>query len=260
MSSTHSYERRVALEGAANFRDLGGYRAAGGRRTRWRRLFRADNLGDLTPADLVRIRELGLRGLIDFRIEAERQLKPDRLPENSRVLTLELGFLPVGIIDMLGRVRAGSITTAEVEQQMLACYRLFVSDHVNEYRQAVVFASVPANYPLLMHCTSGKDRTGMATAILLLAVGVSREVISQDYNLTNHYRRDVSHLFGPNTPQAVISLLLSAQSHYLEAAFDEMDQCFGSYNAYLAKGLGVDDATQSRLVELLTESESALLG
>jgi protein-tyrosine phosphatase len=253
MSDT--YERRLAFEGAMNFRDLGGYPAADGRRTRWRRLFRADSLGDLTPRDLARIGELGLRGLIDFRIEAERRLKPDRLPEDSGVRTLELGFLPAGTLDMLARVRARSITTAELEREVLGHYRLFVRDHASEYRQAVLFASDPTNYPLLIHCTSGKDRTGVAAAILLLAVGVPRETVLQDYDLTNHYRRDVSHLFGPNTPPEVISLLLSAPSHYLEAALDEMEQRFGSFSGYLEKGLGVDDAARARLVELMTEGE-----
>ncbi len=158
---------------------------------------------------------------------------------------------------MLARVRAGSITTAELEREVLGHYRLFVADHAEEYRRTVAFAAEPENYPLLVHCTSGKDRTGIASAILLLAVGVPRAVVLEDYDLTNRYRRDVSHLFGPSTPEDLISLLLSAPAHYLEAALDEMDRRFGSFDGYLAKGLGVDDAMRRRLTDLLTESDSA---
>ena len=140
---------------------------------------------------------------------------------------------------------------------MLGHYRLFVADHAEEYRRTVAFAAEPENYPLLVHCTSGKDRTGIASAILLLAVGVPRAVVLEDYDLTNRYRRDVSHLFGPSTPEDLISLLLSAPAHYLEAALDEMDRRFGSFDGYLAKGLGVDDAMRRRLTDLLTESDSA---
>ena len=234
---TEPFPRRLDFEGAVNFRDLGGYPAGVGRRTRWRRLFRADSLGDLTKTDLERLDALGLRGLVDFRIDIERRLKPNRLPKESRIQTLELGFLPVGTLEMLARVRAGAITTAELEREVLGHYRLFVTDHTEEYRRAIAFAADPANHPMLIHCTSGKDRTGFASAVLLLAVGVPRDVALQDYVLTNRYRRDVSHLFGPETPEDVIALLLSAQPPYLEASLDEIDRKFGSFDDYLTKGL-----------------------
>ena len=76
----------------------------------------------------------------------------------------------------------------------------------------------------------------------------------QDYVLTNRYRRDVSHLFGPETPEDVIALLLSAQPPYLEASLDEIDRKFGSFDDYLTKGLLVDVATRARLIDLLTEA------
>ena len=248
------YHRRLDFEGAANFRDLGGYPAGGGRHTRWRRLFRADSLGDLTEADLERLDALGLRGLVDFRIDLERKLKPNRLPKGSSVRTLEIGFLPVGTLDMLARVRSGAITTAEVGREVMGHYRLFVADHAEEYRKALAFAADPDNYPLLIHCTSGSDRTGFASAVLLLAVGVPREVVLQDYDLTNRYRRDVSHLFGPKTSQDLVDLLLSAQTHYLEAALDEIDRRFGSFDGYLAEALEIDDTVRGRLYDLLTEA------
>ena len=154
---------------------------------------------------------------------------------------------------MLARVRDGAIAPAEVEREVLGHYRRFITDHTGEFRRAVAFAAERDNYPLLIHCTSGKDRTGIASAILLLAVGVPRDVVLQDYDLTNRYRRDVSHLFGPSSAPDVIALLLSAPVQYIEAALDEMDRRFGSFDAYLAKGLGVDDAMRDRLVDLLSE-------
>ena len=252
MSAPHP--RRLDFEGAVNFRDLGGYAAAGGRHTRWRRLFRADSLADLTPDDLRRLEALGLRGLIDFRTEFERRLKPNRLPAGAPIRALEIGFLPAGTLEMLAKVRQGAISTIELEREVIAQYRKFGVDHVDEYRQAFDFAADPQNYPLVIHCTSGKDRTGFASALLLLAVGVPREVVMHDYNLTNQYRRDVSHLFGPDTPQDVIALLLSAQSLYLEAALDEVERVHGSFERFLAGPLGVDAEKRARLVECLTEA------
>jgi protein-tyrosine phosphatase len=250
---TDAFPRRLDLEGAVNFRDLGGYPAGRGRRTRWRRAFRADNLGALTSADLARLAEIDLGGLVDFRIGLERRAHPDRLPEGARARRLELGFLPAGTLEMLARVRAGAITVAEIEAEVQTHYRRFVTDHADTFREMIVFAADPANYPLLIHCTSGKDRTGFASAILLSAVGAPREVVEQDYLLTNHYIRDVSHLFGPDTPREVIGWLLSAQPGYIRAALDEIDSRYGSIDGYLARALGVDEATRERLVELMTE-------
>ncbi|HXT09459.1 MAG TPA: tyrosine-protein phosphatase [Roseiarcus sp.] len=245
--------RRLEFEGAVNFRDLGGYSAAGGRRTRWRRLFRSDSLADLTADDLRRLQALHVQGLIDFRTEAERRLKPNRLPPGSPIRTLAIGFLPEGTLQMLEEVRAGAISTAQLERRVMSQYRKFGVDHVEQYRQAFDFAADARNYPLLIHCTSGKDRTGFASALLLLAVGVPRDVVMHDYELTNQYRRDVSHLFGPATPDDVIALLLSAQSHYLEAALDEIVRVHGSFEAFLTGQLGLDARKRARLVELLTE-------
>lgn len=251
---TSPRHRRIDFDGAANFRDLGGYPAGGRRRTRWGRLFRADSLGDLTPADLEKLAKLELRGLVDFRLDLERSLKPNRLPNGATIRTLTLGFLPVGTREMLARVRAGEISTADIEREVVGHYRLFVTAHTDEFRRAVLFVADAENHPVLIHCTSGKDRTGFASAVLLLAVGAPRDVVVEDYLLTNRYRRDVSHLFGPRTPREVIDFLLSAQARYLEAALDEIDRRFGSFDDYLAKGLAIDDATRARLCDLLTEA------
>ena len=135
----------------------------------------------------------------------------------------------------------------------MAQYRLFCVDHTEEYRQTFVVALDPESYPLLLHCTSGKDRTGFAAALLLLALGVSRETVIEDYDLTNLFRRPVPHLFGPETPEEVTTILLSAQPKYLEAAFEEIDRIYGSFDDFLDRALGVSESDRRRLVDLLTE-------
>ncbi|MGA8583798.1 MAG: tyrosine-protein phosphatase [Roseiarcus sp.] len=245
--------RRVLFEVAVNFRDLGGYRAGAGRQTRWGRVYRADNLAGLTEADLIRLEGLGLRTLIDFRLPMEREASPDRLPEGSSIRRVEAGFIPAGTLEMLALVKAGTIPAPEIERRVMAQYRLFCVDHTEEHRQTFVVALDPESYPLLLHCTSGKDRTGFAAALLLLALGVSRKTVIEDYNLTNLFRRPVPHLFGPETPEEVTTILLSAQPKYLEAALDEVDRVYGSFDHYLERALGVGDSDRQRLVDLLTE-------
>jgi protein-tyrosine phosphatase len=246
--------RRIQFEGAINFRDLGGYPAGSRRQTRWNRIYRADNLASLTESDLALLETLGLKTLIDFRLPMERQMHPDRLPPGSSIRRVELGFLPAGTLEMLSLVKRGAIDVAELERRVIAQYRLFCVDHVEEYRQTFAIASEPHNYPLLLHCTSGKDRTGFATALLLLAVGVPREIVLEDYSLTNIYRRPVPQLLGPETPEEVVAVLLSAQPKYLEAALAEIDRAHGSFDAYLEQALSLDEAQRDQLVETLTET------
>jgi protein-tyrosine phosphatase len=247
------HRRRVPFEGAVNFRDLGGYATGANRRTRWGRVYRADNLAGLTEADLTRLESLGLRALIDFRLPLEREASPDRLPPGSSIRRVEAGFIPAGTLDMLALVKAGTIPASEIEKRVIAQYRLFCVDHTEEYRQAFAVALDPSSYPLLLHCTSGKDRTGFAAALLLLALGVSRKTVIEDYNLTNLYRRPVPHLFGPETPKEVVAILLAAQPKYLEAALDEIDRIYDSFDNYLDRALGVADFDRQRLIDLLTE-------
>jgi len=250
-------DRRLPFEGAVNFRDMGGYPAAGGHRTRWERLYRADSLGDLTTADIIRLDALGLKTLVDFRLPQERLLKPNRLPQGTSIHSIEIPFVPDGTLEMLSLVRAGAIDSAEVERRVTAQYRKFGIQHAAEYRRVFEAAADAGSYPLLLHCTSGKDRTGFGAALLLLAVGVARATVLEDYALTNHYRRPVPQFFGPRTSAEVMHTLLSAHPKYLEAALEEIDRVHGSLEAYLERELGVAETVRARLTELLTEPAEA---
>jgi Tyrosine phosphatase family len=94
-------QRRLALAGAVNFRDLGGYDVGFGRQTSWGKLWRSDSLADLTEDDFRLLEPLGLSTLIDFRLPMERDRKPNRLPPGSAIETVEIGFVPEGTLDML---------------------------------------------------------------------------------------------------------------------------------------------------------------
>src|ERR1700722_9727694 len=214
-------QRQRRLEGAVNFRDVGGYSTRDGRRTYWGRLYRSDSLADLTPEDLKRLEGLGSKTLIDFRLPLERLAKPNRPPPPASIAAIELGFIPSGTLQMLELVKSGAISVAEIEQRVTDQYRLFGVDHSDEYRRVFEVAAVAENYPLLLHCTSGKDRTGFGIAMLLLAVGVPLTTVIEDYELTNRYRRPVPFLFGPDTSEEVAFILLSAQPKYLDAALEE---------------------------------------
>jgi len=244
--------RRIELEGAVNFRDLGGYPAEGGRTTRWRTIYRSDSLADLTSSDLSGFQQLGINTLCDFRLSEESERKPNRLPHGHGINVVPLRFIPEGALDMLSAINSGQYGPADVEREVLIHYKKFVNDHGSEYRRVFELILSKESLPLLMHCTSGKDRTGFAAAAVLLAVGVPREIIVRDYAMTNDYRRDVGHLFSNTVSKPTIDTLTSANPRYIEAALEEIDVRFGSAEAWL-ESLGVSPSRRARLRDLLTE-------
>jgi protein-tyrosine phosphatase len=247
--------RRIELSGAVNFRDIGGYPAGPGRRVRWSTVFRSDDLGGLTDADIELVDALGIRTLIDFRVPFERTRKPNRLPVDRVIESVELGFVPSGGIEMLRGIAEGVLDAEDVRQMVITQYRSFVTEGQTQYRTAFGVIADAERFPLLIHCTSGKDRTGFAIAVLLATLGVPRETVVRDFLLTNDYRRDLSVLFSESTRAGVPEMLTSARPEYIEAAFAQIDESYGGLERYLAEALGIDAVARERLIERLTEPE-----
>ncbi len=246
-------ERRLPFEGAVNFRDLGGYDVGDGRQTRWRRLYRSDSLAGLTDADLQRLTALELHGLIDFRLPHERQLHPNRLPADNALRAVEMGFWPDGVADLHRAFQAGELDARAMERMTMRFYRNFPLHHDAEYRALLEAIEAAAGRPVLFHCVSGKDRTGFGAAVVLMALGAARDVILEDYALTNQYRRDIRHLIPSDTPDDVAQAFTAADPMYLEAALDAIVERYGSEDAYLDRGLGFGAARRAELRTLLTE-------
>ncbi len=231
--------RRIPFNGAVNFRDLGGYPAADGRKTRWRQIYRSDSLAELDANDLAHLQALGLRSLCDFRLPGEAGKKPNRLPPGHAIRQHAIGFIPEGTLAMLEAVGEGRLGAAEIEAEVLRHYGKFIHDHQGEYRHFFDLLLEDDNLPLLVHCTSGKDRTGIAAALVLLALGVPRDVVVRDYTLTNDYRRDIAHLFRGAVDPAALQVLTSAHPRYIGRALDELDAGYGGIAGWFdTVGLG----------------------
>src|SRR5664279_5807642 len=119
--------RRIDLEGAVNFRDIGGYPAAQGKHVRWRRVFRSDSLSKLTDDDHAQLAALGVRTLVDFRLASERRELPNRLAATSDITSVEIGFMAEGVLEMLREVSRGTVTRADIERAFVEQYRRFVT-------------------------------------------------------------------------------------------------------------------------------------
>lgn len=243
-------QRRIAMDGAINFRDIGGYRAGADRQTRWERVYRADSLADLSDADLTRLDALGLYGIADFRLPSEREARPDRLPEGHNMVLLTPGFIPKGTEDMLREMSAGRIGPQEIRAEVLEHYRLFVTDHLGVYAEPLRMILQADGRPVLFHCTSGKDRTGFGIALVLLAAGCAEDVIVADYQLTNQWRRDVRFMFRDTVDPAALEMLTSAPGEYIATALDQLRI---EHGPDWLDALGFDRTERAQLRALLTE-------
>ncbi|MFT4243351.1 MAG: tyrosine-protein phosphatase [Acidovorax sp.] len=236
--------RSLALTGASNFRDLGGYAGHGGRTVKWRRLFRSDHLAGLTPQDQAVLAGLGVARAIDFRGRAESAAHAYALPGvDYHHLVIE----PTVVQRALELQRSGHrLTAQDAVALMQDTYRGFVYDNAPRFAELFGLLLDGRDAPLVFHCTAGKDRTGFAAALILLALGVPREVVMQDYLLTNDLYRRPPGIAG-HAPDDVLAVLWRVQEDFLNAALHSVDSGFGGVQAYLADVLGLDAAAQREL-------------
>ena len=249
--------RAIALEGASNLRDLGGWPVAGGR-VRAGLVFRAAALAGLTAADADRLAGLGLRTICDLRGRAEAAAAPfpRALLPGVRVHALPIEpSVGAGLRDILATGDAQA-TGAQARALMRDAYVAYASDWSHHYRTLFDLLADPAGPPLLFHCSAGKDRTGFAAALILTALGAERATVQADYLATRtHWRGDPAMAAG--LPPDLAAALLGVDTALLDAAFAAIEAAHGSFAAYAADRLGLDPARLARLRAALVEPASA---
>ncbi len=239
---SESPARHVALQGASNFRDLGGYPTADGRVTRWRQLFRSNHLGQLTSGDVEIVRGLGVRSAFDFRGMDERTAGVCRVAE---ITVHSLPIEPTVVAALRARLAEGTLTAPAALEIMRESYRNYVRHNTHSFR-ALFSHLLEDRAPLVIHCTAGKDRTGFACALILHTLGVADDVIAEDYLLTNRfYRREPSA--AAELPQDVRDAIGSVEASYLEAGFEAVRDEYGDLETYIRDGLRLGAAERTAL-------------
>lgn len=236
-------DRVLPLQGASNFRDLGGYLGHGGRTVRWRRLFRSDHLVGLTQSDKVLLAELRLARALDFRGQAERAAAAYELPG---VEQHSLAIEPTVVQRLQELAAAGEhLTVPLVSRLMTDLYRSLVNDQAHRFAEMFEHL-LQADAPLVFHCTAGKDRTGFAAALVLLALGVPRDVVVQDYLLTNRVFQQPP-AGGHGLSAEAMAVLWRVQQDFLDAALQAVDADHGGVEPYLQQRLGLSAAALKAL-------------
>ncbi len=258
-----SRDRLVTLEGTLNFRDLGGYTGLDGRTVRWGLVYRSDALHELTPADLETIRALRLRAVYDLRRSIERDRQPTAIPEDHghRAVHLVVGDDPdaTNQPETLDLILAGELKEAD-DRFMTELYISMLEAGATTFGQLLTHLTEGDGLPALFHCAAGKDRTGVAAALLLSILGVSEQDILDDYELSTHYRsnRRIETL-RPKLEEAGVDVekvrpFLSARRPVLEGALRYLDDAHGGIESYLIGAAGMRATTLDALrTTLLTD-------
>ena len=250
-------ERQVLLEGAVNFRDIGGYKAQDGREVKWGKVFRSDGLTRLTHRDHAVLKGLGISRVYDFRTPAEVAEAPDHLPEDGSLIHVNLPVThgKIDFVDAMTRLKKGDIRWLSPDFMVEGYIRnIEEASHVwGEVINAIAEMREPA---VLFHCTGGKDRTGTCAALILLMLGVDEETVISDHQLSNTYIADML----PKVFELVASYgvdpeklapYFTAPLEGIEAMLDHLRKKYGTAQDYLDSQAGVNSDTQKRLKDKL---------
>lgn len=231
---TQLEKRIIKLENSINIRDIGGYTGHDGRKVKWGKVIRSEELCHLSDNDVDYFRDLGLKHTFDFRNEAKALKQVDRLPE-----TTEYHLIPIFDSLDFGIGKMDFTQPGNVDLFMRAIYKSQTEERAQCFAEVLKYLTLPHELPLLYHCTNGKDRTGFMTFLILSLLGVDEATIISDYTLTNLTFDESFDLLGN-----IMSEELGIENHHLwefygvkpdwlKISSDYIKENFGSVENYL---------------------------
>ncbi len=263
-------DRHIPLSGARNFRDFGGYPTRGGGSVRRAALYRADSLSALDDGDLQLLEPLGIRTICDLRRGGERERSPSRWCSGADTTNLHLPLLlddtPGNTGTLLADARALN-SEAGSRELMKTVYRNMVTDPHALRQIARIFelAADPGALPLLIHCSGGKDRTGVCCALLLTLLDVDTALVMEDYMLSLRLYTDrlrasddassqVVDIARAGSPvDAALKPIYAVEPAYLQSVWGAIAERHGTMHAFFTGALGLDRhhiaAIRANLVE-----------
>ncbi len=256
---TRVAERLLPLEGGRNFRDLGGYRGAGGRQVAWGKIYRSGVMNSLTNADFDYLSALGVKVICDLRSSQERASEPSSYLKSGKAKVVTFDYNMASMAKL-----AGATTRAQAIDVFAEAYGVFLETLTPHYTD--LFARLVANEgPLAFNCSAGKDRTGVGAALILSVLGVPRETIIADYALTQvyvppaYYKKQMAggtNSSGVNVQQAqamarlppeVLDVILGSDPAVMRQALAAVDAKHGGPVALAKARYGLTDKKIARL-------------
>lgn len=237
-----SLQRKVVLQGAINFRDLGGYTTKEGKTVRWGTIYRAAELSKLTESDLNDLEKRHIKTVVDFRGPSEIATAKDKLPKDAIYYNYDAGSRSLNQRSWFAELK----TPGKADSLMVSFYGVIDS---LKFRYQPFFKNLlelKEGDALVFHCTAGKDRTGIASALFLLALGVDEETVLKDYEASNFYRKDENvRQFEKMKSMGIdfdsFQKIMGVNKTYLKKTLEVIRSKYGNINAYLFKELGLDE-------------------
>lgn len=249
----------VPFKGTNNFRDMGGYKTKDGRSVKWNIFYRSDELAGLTEEDMEYLKSLGIKTILDYRSKGEVNIKPDPLIEGIENINIsgmksldntDVNFDMVSLIKEIERLKV----EGKPEEFLQNSYKEMVFEN-EAFKKLMEYTEYPDKVPIIQHCTAGKDRTGIGSALILLALGVSEETVIEDYLLTNIYRssmneeliKSLGKLLEDEDSKEIFKSFMEVRKEYIESALNTIKKRYGSIDEYLEKEYGFNEEKRARL-------------
>ena len=255
-------EKVIQIKKVNNFRTVGNIKNTEGRTLKSGKLYRSAHLHKLKKKSFDDIEKLGIKEVIDLRNSKEISQSPDQLPAET-VYKKYSAFEDEG--DQLAQAKKlvlkGKVNASDADKRMIDFYREYVTENPATIK-VIITEILDSKDPILYHCTAGKDRTGIVTALILTILKFDKKTIYNEYLLSNNFRKDLVekrlrlanslHFIYPKMDLQVLEKLSWVEKRYLDAAFGEIDKKYGSTDAYIQQVLGISDRKREEYIQKFT--------
>ncbi|WP_053405823.1 tyrosine-protein phosphatase [Persicobacter sp. CCB-QB2] len=236
-------ERNLAISGEPNFRDIGGIKTKDGRQVRWGAIYRCGELKNVDKKGWQKLSSLNIATKVDFRSLEEREESQDEFSAKLGATEHSLWISPGNMEEFKAMLKDNTLTAEDGIQMLTDVNRHLVKDWAYRYKEYFQLLK-DTEQPLVFHCTAGKDRTGLCSALTLYALGVDMETILDEYEMSNHYRHGkneelIKRFAFTGVSQDLMRVMMSVRRDCLAAAFDQMALEYGSVEQFMAEALEV---------------------
>ncbi|WP_415328592.1 tyrosine-protein phosphatase [Chryseobacterium sp. MMS23-Vi53] len=255
-------EKDIQIKKVYNFRTIGDIKNIDGRTLKSGKFYRSGHLHKLNNKSFNDLENLGIKEIIDLRNSKEIAQKPDNLP-NGILYKNYSAFEDEG--DQLDQAKKlvlkGKVNGSDADKRMLDFYKDYVTENP-EVIKKIITEILESDQPVLYHCTAGKDRTGITTALILSILKFDKQNIYNEYLLSNNYRKKLVnkrlnlannlHFLYPKMDINVLEKLSWVETDYLDASFNEINKKYGSIDVYIQQVLGISENKREEYVQKFT--------
>lgn len=260
--TTQITNRNIYFKNVVNFRDIGGLKTLDGKQIKWGKLNRSDNLSKLKSSEFKKLNSLGIKTIFDLRTANEIKGKEDSLPENITYIHFPTVEDNEDLLNkMKSKVINGEITEEMASNLMLQLYEGNISDNISTLSK-LIHQIINSDAPVLYHYSAGKDRTGIVSALVLSILNVDRELIIDEYLLSNYYRRNkieslifkakIAKIVKPKLQLKAIQNFMRVDEKYINIAFQTIDSKYGGMENFIKNELKISTEQRNAFIKKLT--------